>query len=101
MRIDSLSVDYGEFIAAVNDLLAVGDGLLHVHPAPAMSAGMAGFRGSWHFPAARDPLWSLVGARFASVGKDPPRRSHVAVRVAPAMLDLRRAGVLSAAGLFP
>jgi hypothetical protein len=52
----------------------------------------------WLFPAARDPLFGLVGARLAGVGKDPPRRGHVAVRVAPAILDLWRAGVLSAAG---
>jgi hypothetical protein len=30
--------------------------------------------------------------------KDPPRLGYVAVRVAPAILDLWRAGVLSAAG---
>ena len=44
-----------------------------------------------------DPVSCLVGARFAGVGKDPPRRGHVAVRVAPANLDLWCAGVLSAA----
>jgi hypothetical protein len=52
----------------------------------------------WLFPAARDPLFGLVGAWLASVGKDPPRRGYVAVRVAPAIQDLWRAGVLSAAG---
>ena len=54
----------------------------------------------WPVPAARDPLFGLVGARLASEGKDPPRRGYVAVRVAPAILDLWRAGVLSAAGLI-
>src|ERR1700742_3346247 len=51
-------------------------------------------------PAARDPLAEPVGAGSASVGKDPPRRGHVAVRVAPAILDLWCAGVLLAAGLI-
>jgi hypothetical protein len=53
----------------------------------------------WPRSAARDPLFSLVGAGFASVGKDPPRRGHVAVRVAPAILDLWCAGARVAADL--
>jgi hypothetical protein len=53
-----------------------------------------------NLPAARDPLVDLVGARSASVGKDPPRRGTVAARVAPAIWDLWRAGILSEAGLL-
>jgi hypothetical protein len=45
MQIDSLNVDYGEFIAVLYDPLAVSDGLLHGRAAPAMSSGAAGYRG--------------------------------------------------------
>lgn len=55
---------------------------------------------SWLFPAVCGPLSSLVGARLASVGKDPHRRRHIVVRVAPAILDLWCAGVLSVLGLL-
>jgi hypothetical protein len=44
MQINSLDVDYGAFMAAQYDLLAVGDGLRHGHTAPAMSPGIAGTR---------------------------------------------------------
>jgi hypothetical protein len=68
MQIRTLYIDYGEFIVRRYDLLAVRDGLLHGHAAPAMSLGMAVIAILWLFPAARDPLFSLVGAGFASVG---------------------------------
>jgi hypothetical protein len=104
MRVCSLYVDYGELKASRHDPLAVRGTLLHGRVAPAMSRG---WRPSllWpffprQFPAARDPLVDLVGARLASVGKDPPRHGTIAVRVAPAILDLWRAGLLSAVGLF-
>jgi hypothetical protein len=39
MRIYTLDIDYGAFMATTYDLLAVGDGLRHGHDAPAMSGG--------------------------------------------------------------
>ena len=102
VRFSSLFIDYGEFRARRYDLLAVGGGLLHGHAAPAMSPGSRHLlclaAPPRRFPAARDPLVGLVGAGSASVGKDPHRRGSIAVRVAPAILDLWRAGVLCAAG---
>jgi len=69
MEIRSLYIDYGEFMVHRYDLLAVRVGLLHGHAAPAMSRGMAVVAILWLFPAARDPLFVLVGARLAGCGE--------------------------------
>jgi hypothetical protein len=45
MQIRSLYVDYGSFMTPLYDPLAVDDGLLHGHAAPAMSLGTAGYHG--------------------------------------------------------
>jgi hypothetical protein len=44
MEIRTLYIDYGEFMVRRYDLLAVRDGLLHGHAAPAMSLGDSGYR---------------------------------------------------------
>ena len=81
------------------DPLAVADSLRHGHPAPVTLRGRRQSAFPRLFPAARDPLlvWSEQICKF---GEDPPRRGHVTVRVAPAMLDLWCAGVLPEPGRF-
>jgi hypothetical protein len=92
MRQSSLYVDYDGLVVSLYDPLAVGGGLLHGLPAPAMYRGWRVTAILWFSPVMRDPLTGPVGVWPASVGKDPRRRDRIADRVAPAMLDLWRAG---------